>query len=305
MKCKTAPDLAIRQSLMRSSHLILTYNTSIQVYTTADSLLVRRITLPLSPETGHGPKGQHIVASVLSKEAPNQLWVGTSDGRVFCIDWTTGSGADAPYQLTTILDMTVDSIQFGKSTEDVLLVLEKTGISGGRVRAYSRNALKSGTGKLLYNCSEFPHQIRSANNASVVVVAGKDTIHVGARTGKGASVKSPADLEYGFFSFNVDDTVTTVDVRCLARPTKKQTSGSLPVDLAVGCARGKIFLYYDVVARSPVAGPATPRKGTAIQPVKKHWHRRAVHSVKWSHDGKNVCFEGENGQSLTLFKATI
>jgi NET1-associated nuclear protein 1 (U3 small nucleolar RNA-associated protein 17) len=280
--------MAIHQTLTMSSHLILTYNTSIQVYTTADSLLVRRITLPFSHETGHGPKGQHIVSSVLSKDSPNQLWVATSDGRVFCIDWTTGSGADAPYQLTTILDMTVDSIQNGKITEDVLLVLEKTGISGGRVRAYNRTTLKSGTGTLLYNCSEFPHQIRSANNASVIVVAGKDSIHVGSRTGKAANAKSPADLEYGFFSFTVDDIVTTVDVRCLARPTKKQAQS---VDLAVGSARGKIFLYNDVVARSPVAGQSTPRKGAAIQPVKKHWHRRAVHSVKWSHDGKDPCLK--------------
>ena len=273
--------LVLGRPLTYDSHLILTYNTSIQVYTTVDSLLVRRITLPTSNETGHSPKGQHIVSTVLSKQSPNELWVATSDGRVFCIDWTTGSGADAPYQLTTILDMTVDSIQVGKTTEDVLLVLEKTGISGGRVRAYNRDTLKSGTGTLLYNCSEFPHLIRSANNASVIVVAGKDSIHVGSRTGKAA------DLEYGFFSFTVDDIVTAVDVRCLARPTKKQASGQQPVDLAVGCARGKIFLYYDVVARSPVAGPATPRKGTAIHPVKKHWHRRAVHSVKWSHDGED------------------
>ncbi|KAB5578373.1 quinon protein alcohol dehydrogenase-like superfamily [Coniochaeta sp. 2T2.1] len=280
-------------------HLILTYNTSIQVYTTADSLLVRRITIPLSTETGHGSKGQHIVSSVLSKDSPNNLWVATSDGRVFCIDWTTGSGADAPYQLTTILDMTVDSVQVGKTTEDVLLVLEKTGISGGRVRAYNRESLKTGAGILLYNCSEFPHLIRSANNASVVIVAGKDSIHVGSRTSK--AVKSPADLEYGFFAFTVEHTITTVDVRCLVRPTKKQASSIQPVDLAVGCAHGKIFLYYDVVARSPVAGPATPRKGTALQPVKKHWHRRAVHSVKWSHDG-NYLISGGAEEVLVLWQ---
>jgi NET1-associated nuclear protein 1 (U3 small nucleolar RNA-associated protein 17) len=274
--------------LIRDSHLILTYNTSIQVYTTADSLLVRRITLPTSDETAHGQKGQHIVSSMLSKQSPNELWVATSDGRVFCIDWTTGAGADAPYQLTTILDMTVDSIQVGKTTEDVLLVLEKTGISAGRVRAYDRNTLKSGSGALLYNCSEFPHLVRSANNASVIVVAGKDSIHVGSRTDKVASGKSAADLKYGFFAFTADDIITTIDVRCPVRPTRNQASGQQPVDLAVGSARGKIFLYNDVVARSPVAGPATPRKGTAIQPVKRHWHRRAVHSVKWSHDGKTL-----------------
>ena len=249
---------------------------------------MRRITLPLSVETGHGSKGQHIVSAVLSRDSPNELWVATSDGRIFCIDWTDGSGADKPYQLTTILDMTVDSIQVGKATEDVLLVLEKTGISGGRVRAYNREALRSGNGALLYNCTEFPHLIRSANNASVIIVAGKDRIHVGSLSSKAAKGRSFADLAYGFFSFTVDDMITTLDVRCLARTTKKQSSTPQAVDLAVGCARGKIFLYYDVVARSPVAGPATPRKGTSLQPVKRHWHRRAVHSVKWSRDGKDL-----------------
>lgn len=288
MKCKDALALVNYRSLTRDSHLILTYNTSIQVYTTADSLLVRRITLPLSAEMGHGLKGQHIVSAVLSKDSPNQLWVATSDGRIFCIDWTNGSGAETPYQLTTVLDMTVESIQVGKGNEDVLLVLEKTGISGGRVRAYNRKALQDGSGALLYSCSEFPHLIRSANNASVIIVAGKDSIHVGSLTSKASNIKSPADLEYGFFSFTVDDLITTLDVRSLSRTTKKHSSASQPVDLAVGCARGKILLYYDVVARSPVAGPAMPRKGTSLQPVKRHWHRRAVHSVKWSHDGKHI-----------------
>lgn len=268
---------------------------------------MRRIPLPLSTsstESEQGAKGQYIISSVLSKESPNQLWVGTSDGRIFCIDWTNGSGVDSPYQLSAgrIFDMTVDTIQVGKATEDVLLVLEKSSHSVGQVVAYNRDSLSAGQGKSLYTCSDYPRLIRSANSASVIVVTAKDSIHVGSQTSKSKAVGSPADLAYRFFSFGIGDLVTSIDVRCSAQ-AKKQQSGSLLVDLAVGCARGAIFLYQDVLARSPFA-TSTPRKGASIQPRKQHWHRRAVHSVKWSHDGKSHSASRKMPQLLTRKKAT-
>jgi NET1-associated nuclear protein 1 (U3 small nucleolar RNA-associated protein 17) len=244
-----------------------------------------------STETGHGSSGQHIVSSALSKDSPNLLWVASSDGRIFCIDWTTGSGVDTPYRVTAILDMTVASVQVGKTTEDVLLVLEKTGVSGGRIRAYNRQALDSGTtgtttGTLLYNCSDWPQLLRSASDASVIVVGGGNSIHVGSLSTGSTDIKTLADLKYRFFAFNVEEAVTTVDMRCQVRPAKKNSNGPRPADLAIGCVNGRIFVFRDVVARSPAATISTPRKGGSLQPVKYHWHRRAVHSLKWSHDGK-------------------
>lgn len=178
--------------------------------------------------------------------------------------------------------MTVDSVQIGKTTEDVLLILQKTSHSVGQLTAYNRDALTTGVGKPLHTCSDYPRLVRSANDASVIVIAAKDTVHVGSLKPKGKDSKTLADREYQFFSFAIGDLITSIDIRCLSQSKKHQS----PVDLAVGCARGAIFLYHDVVARSPVTASATPRKGGSLQPRKHHWHRRAVHSVKWSHDGK-------------------
>lgn len=180
--------------------------------------------------------------------------------------------------------MTVDSVVIGKTTEDVLLILQKMTHSVGQLTAYNRDALTTGVGRVLHTASDYPRLVRSANDASVIVVAAKDTVHVGYLKSKGKDNKTIAEREYQFFSFGVGDIITSIDIRCLA-PNKKAQS---QVDLAVGCARGPIFLYHDVVARSPLAASGTPRKGGSLQPRKHHWHRRAVHSVKWSHDGKRL-----------------
>jgi NET1-associated nuclear protein 1 (U3 small nucleolar RNA-associated protein 17) len=197
--------------------------------------------------------------------------------------------------------MTVDSIQIGKTTEDVLLILQKTSHSVGQLAAYNRDALTTGVGKVIHTCSDYPRLVRSTNDASVVVVAAKDTVHVGYLKSKAKANHTIADREYQFFSFGVGDLITSIDI-CCQSPGKKQQS---QVDLAVGCARGPILLYHDVVSRSPLATSSTPRKGGSVQPRKHHWHRRAVHSVKWSHDGKCPILRNQRKQCANMVKATI
>ena len=266
--------------------MLVIYNTSIQVYSTVDSLLVRRIPLPLSAtESDEASRSTHIVTANLSRISPNLVWVASSNGFLWCIDWTTGAGLDAPFalQVKRVLDMAVGKIRVGEAAEDVIYVLEKTSHSGGRVIVHNRGSLESQGGIVLHTCDDSPHLLRSARDSSVVLVATNYSIHAGVQKRKGKDIKRLDDLQYQFFSFNVEDQVTTIDVRLAGGPGRPGARSA--VDLVVGCARGAILILNDLLGRFPGADEAASRKGLT-QPRKLHWHPRAVHSVKWSRDGK-------------------
>jgi NET1-associated nuclear protein 1 (U3 small nucleolar RNA-associated protein 17) len=267
--------------------LIIPYNTSIQVYSTEDSLLVRRIALPLTRTDDENELvSAHIVAAVLSKCDTDYVWVACSDGRIWHINWTSGSGADTPFKIEAkkVLDVTVDAVELGGKSEDVLLVLQRLTKGSAQVVAYNTKALSARTGKLVHTYDESPQLLRSVAGGRCVVAAAKGTLHVGLlKTKKPASLD---DLTYRFHCFDVPDFVSCLDTRHTLRTTKKGGFELQSVDLAVGCARGAIYVYHDLLSKLPGEG-AGSSKAAMIQPKKYHWHRRAVHSVKWSLDGKH------------------
>ncbi|KAK4039839.1 WD40-repeat-containing domain protein [Parachaetomium inaequale] len=282
-------------------HLIIPYNTSIQVYSTEDSLLVRRIALPLTRTDGENEfVSAHIVAAVLSKCDTDYVWVACSDGRIWHINWTSGSGADTPFRIEAkkVLDVTVDAVELGGKSEDVLLVLQRLTKGSAQVVAYNTKALSARTGKLVHTYDESPQLLRSVAGGRCVVAAAKGTLHIGL-----LKAKKPAsldDLAYRFHCFDVPDVVSCLDIRHTLRTTKKGGFELQSVDLAVGCARGAIYVYHDLLSKLPGEGSGSSKAGM-IQPKKYHWHRRAVHSVKWSLDG-NYLISGGYETVLVLWQ---
>jgi NET1-associated nuclear protein 1 (U3 small nucleolar RNA-associated protein 17) len=277
--------------------LIITYNTSIQVYSTEDSLLVRRIALPLAAtDDATGFVSTHIVASVLSKCDTDYIWVACSDGRIWYINWTSGTGADTPYRVEAkkVLDVTVDAVEIAGKPEDVLVVLKKLTRSSAQIVAYNTEALTARTGKLLHTYDESPQLLRSVAGGRLIVAAAKETLHIGLL--KARKPASLDDLAYRFHCFDVPDIVSCLDIRHTLRTTKKGGFELQTADLAVGCARGAIYVYHDLLSKLPGDGSASSKAGM-IQPKKYHWHRRAVHSVKWSEDGKHPPFRHLQGPS--------
>ena len=171
----------------------------------------------------------HIVASVLSKVSSEYIWVACSDGRIWHINWVSGAGADTPFVVNTkkILDVTVESIDIGGSTDDVLLVLQKLSKSTAQIVAYNTKALSSSTGKLLHTYDESPQLLRSVVGARVVVAASKESVHIGLLKAKKA-FSSLDDLEYRFHSFGVSDVISCLDIRpttTLAPTTDRRSCG--------------------------------------------------------------------------------
>ena len=277
-------------------YLILTYNTSIQVYSAVDSLLVRRI--PISTIDATETKAAvptSIVATRLSKENRNYIWVACSDGRIFYVDWTSSKVPTSFRTRTgTARALALKTLKIGGKEKEIVFVAESDKPNRIEVVAYDGTAQPTPESKSILVMKKQGNglQILESNDDSQVLLgAFNDRLFLGSPAKQ--EIESLEGLHYDFYTFDTPDLVTSLDLRVYSRPNpgskKAKMSPSPVVDILVGGARGSIYLYHDALARSLALGKSGSEKDM-IQAQKFHWHRKAVHAVKWSRDGTHfIC----------------
>ncbi|KAF3764550.1 hypothetical protein M406DRAFT_42104 [Cryphonectria parasitica EP155] len=277
--------------------LLITYDTSLQIYSVADSLLVRRIALPVVGANSGAP---YLVASALSETSPNLVWLAASDGRIWRIDWTNGTGVEDCFRTKAgvIHDMTVGSVSLNKTPSDVLFVSESLK-SSFKIVAYDPSDLASPKSHVLQSDIGRVNIVRAAIGGLVLVAVAGSTMLVG--TLKQKTNHSVENLHYDFYSVNTVDDVCCLSIRHVPKKSgsKKKAghdSNDLVVDVAVGCVRGALFVYSDLLTQLQ----NKLKKGLDV-PRKQHWHRKAVHSVAWSKDG-NYLISGGSESVLVLWQ---
>ncbi|KAH8734906.1 WD40-repeat-containing domain protein [Ilyonectria robusta] len=288
-------------------YLILAYNTSIQIYSAVDSLLVRRIPITVVESSAQKASASAtIVATRLSKQNPHFIWVACSDGRVFHVDWTSSKTPESfKTQSGTAKALVVLTTKISKKTEEVLLIAESDKSNRIEVVAYEGKVQSTAEPKVVMAMKKPGNGLQLlelSEDGQVLVGAINDRLFMGV-----PSQEQPdalAALEYEFYSFDIPDLITALDVRVYTRPatsSKKARSEPAPVvDVIVGGARGSIYLYHDVLARSIALGkPGSDKE--MIQAQKYHWHRKAVHALKWSRDG-HYMISGGSENSLVLWQ---
>ncbi|RKL38198.1 hypothetical protein BFJ70_g6493 [Fusarium oxysporum] len=285
--------------------LIIAYNTSIQVYSAADSLLVRRIPITAaetSDDKAAAPA--HIVAMRQAKQNSNIVWVATSDGRVCEVDWTTSKTPEFfQTKSKTATAMALVTKKVSGKVQEIIFVAESDKPGRIEVVAYPASTTKSehkvlfvmkkpGNGLQLLETSEDGHLVGAIN----------DRLFFGVPSQR--QFDNLASLDYEIYTFDIPDLASALDLRVYPRPVtsgKKSRQEAAPVlDIIVGGARGSIYLYHDALARSQ----ALAKSGSDKEPIQAqnfHWHRRAVHALKWSRDG-NYVISGGSENSLVLWQ---
>ncbi|TDZ20654.1 U3 small nucleolar RNA-associated protein 17 [Colletotrichum orbiculare MAFF 240422] len=283
----------------KEKYLIVTYNTSLQIYSVAESLLVRRISLPVVQNSyAHNATLPTIVSTCLSPTKPDFVWVAISDGRVWRINWKKGSSVQDEFvtQSRTALDMTVGAFDGQKKTE-VIYVAEANNESG-EIVAYLGPNYKDPTSQVLFKTKQQTenvgiHLLRTSANGKVVIGATREGLIVGTVNPDISQTEVSLDCE--FFNFDSTDIICSLDVRVI----NKKDSAPV-VDLIAGGARGAIYLYNDILRKlQSLNGPKAKRD--SLQGRKYHWHRRAVHSLKWSKDG-HYMISGGSENVLVLWQ---
>ncbi|KAI3395097.1 hypothetical protein diail_1777 [Diaporthe ilicicola] len=277
--------------------LLIAYHTSLQVYSVADSLLVRRIALPVIGANNGAP---YLVAAALSQVTPELVWLASSDGRIWRINWRTGSGTDECLRTGAgvIHDMTLGAVTINKKPSDVLYVSESLK-STYSVVAYIPSDLAKPTSQVLQDQLGRASILRTTNGGSILAAATGDTLIVGSLRQK--SIGSVENLAYDFYSINTGDDVCCLSLRLAPKKAaSKKKAAHEPsdpaLDIAVGGARGAIYVYSDLLSQLRLKS----RKGLEL-PKKQHWHQRAVHSISWSPDG-NYLISGGSESVLVLWQ---
>ncbi|KAF9875903.1 hypothetical protein CkaCkLH20_06835 [Colletotrichum karsti] len=267
----------------KEKYLIVTYNTSLQIYSVAESLLIRRISLPVVQNTyADRASSPTIVATCLSQTNTDFVWVACSDGRIWRVNWKRGTKVSEEFHTRseTALDMTVATIEGQKSNTEVVYVSETSKQNKGEIVAYSGPDFTQPASEVLFTTKQLNreiHLLRASTDGKIIVGATKEGLIVG--TVKSEASNTNLGLESEFFTFDSTDIICSLDIRV----TNKKDSAAV-VDLVAGGARGAIYYYNDVLNK--LQNLNVPKsKRDSIQARKYHWHRRAVHSVKWSKDG--------------------
>ncbi|KAG6009749.1 hypothetical protein E4U21_001498 [Claviceps maximensis] len=285
-------------------YLILTYNTSLQIYSTIDSLLVRRIPITtLDTSSSQVSTPARLVATRLSKNDPQLVWVVCSDGNVYCVNWTRSETPQPAFQTSsgTAKALIVAPASYA-TTKEILLIAESDKLNRMDVTAYNPVKNSEAQSKSLLTLKKQGHGLQileSSDDGQVIVGAFQDQIFFGTASG---SADNHEDLRYEFFSFDSPDLITCIDLRQRQRSSggrKAQSSSDSAVDVIVGGARGNIFIYRNVVSAVTSGKHHSVKDGLDVQ--KHHWHRKAVHAVKWSRDG-NYFISGGSENVLVVWQ---
>lgn len=183
-----------------------------------------------------------------------------------------------------IHDMTIGAVSLSKQSYDVLFVAESLK-NAYKLVAYDSRNLASPKRHILHGQPGKVNIVRATSGGFVIVAAAVDTLVVGILKQKG--LHKVEDLAYDFYSLKTSDIICSLSVRLASKkngPKKKTTHDiqDLAVDVAVGCARGAICVYSDLVAQ------LRGKNRNGLDNTKKqHWHQRAVHCVAWSDDGRH------------------
>ncbi|KAI1423250.1 WD40-repeat-containing domain protein [Xylaria sp. FL1777] len=282
-------------------YLILAYNTSLQVYLASESLLLRKIELSLPRIDG---RRDQIAAVCPSATSPNLLWVASYGGSIWLIDWESGTGSEAHINLDCdrLHDMFIDSAEFGSDFRDVLYVSAKKEETW-HITAYDVRNFELLGSKIIFSYTSAIENLRVAHHGYTFAAYADRTVIVGYRRHETASALE--DLAYEVTTFDMGDEITCLDMQVtsrvhLNRKSQRETNDAPVIDLAIGCARGAVFAYNDLLPNIRLLDNSKTRHH-ALQPHKYHWHRKAVHAVKWSRD-RNYILSGGSESTLVLWQ---
>lgn len=262
------------------------------MYSAADSLLVRRIPVTVAEPAGNKAAAPaHIVAMRQAKQNSNIVWVATSDGRICEVDWTASKTPEFfQTQSKTAAAMALVTKKVSGRVQEIIFVAESDKPGRIEVVAYPASTTESGH-KVLFVMKKPGNglQLLETSEDGHLVGAINDRLFFGLPSQR--QFDNLAALDYEIYTFDIPDLVSALDLRVYPRPVtsgKKSRQEAAPVlDIIVGGARGSIYLYHDALARSQALAKSGSDK-ELIQAQNFHWHRRAVHALKWSRDGTKL-----------------
>jgi NET1-associated nuclear protein 1 (U3 small nucleolar RNA-associated protein 17) len=275
--------------------IILADRSTIHVHSTETSLLTRSIKLKI--DIASRPNA-HIVTYCLSPTNTSVIWVACSDGTIYSIDWTTGTGADQSWTIssTGCIHMTVASMESAGRRRDVVFTTEIRKDGGWRITAnelaHPKDQFKTAA-RTIYTSNQRINFLKTGKEGSVIVAASEKRVLLGNL--RSIEYDTIDNIRYEFRVFESTDFISSLDLKASLRPDAERLGKSvlkrLPVvDVVVGDVRGSVFVHDDLLGNLARSQDDRLPPGISLIPRKLHWHRKEVCTVKWSRDGMLPCY---------------
>ena len=264
-------------------YLLLAYHTSIAVYSTSTSLLIRQLRVK---------KDEHISGFAFAPQDQNHLYISTMSGLIEKWDWVEGSRL-GQWKLSSSIHslFTCTSSPKNPGKDLVYTIDRKEGepwlLSAHRLVGVADAANADVVTLLKYEEAMSSFQVLEGGR--IIVAASGSHIILGYC--EAPDMPTLQDLSYVWRVIECPEWVASIDARHRSRSEKvadKKIANCGVVDIAIGGHQGSIYIYEDLLARL-ICKERFPSKATAgdITSRRLHWHRNSVLTVKWSLDGEH------------------
>lgn len=261
------------------------------MYSATDSLLLRRIQVNLpQPDSSNDAPAVTIVATRLSKQNPDHIWIALSDGHIYLVDWKKDTTTNNGFQTASksAKSLVLVPTTFPGAIQEAIVVGEFTKPSLVEIVAYQWDSNSEPTSKTLMSLTKAwgpVHLLEASADGQVLAGSLNERLYFAKMSSQ--EVQSIEQLEYECFSLDSPDTITAVDLRVFTKRKsgkRGQSEAGVIVDIILGGARGGIYMYHDSISRF-TGGSKSSSGQDEVEVRKYHWHRKAVHALKWSRDG--------------------
>ncbi|KAI9806535.1 MAG: hypothetical protein M1833_003722 [Piccolia ochrophora] len=292
-----APPVFAHEEADDESVLILANASALQVFSTATSYLKRSIVIS-SPDS----RTYSVVGFALSEVDPTKIYVITSGGFLYRIDWQNGKRLGQWRIATNLRGIEIAKQNGQDGAMDVIFTKEIVGMA----RTISTHLLSDSSeipkvdSKIIYTCAEPIARFQVLQEGRVVILASKRHLTVGvSKTNPGTT---SARSDYSWKDIVTNDPIVSLDAR--ASSPENTPAPSLGqshereqfcprVDVIIGDARGSIFIYYNLldflIEENRHRSTFQTRQ---LTPQRLHWHREQVLSLRWSRDGNYIISGG-------------
>ncbi|KAL8778294.1 MAG: hypothetical protein Q9213_007481 [Squamulea squamosa] len=284
---------------MNEEYLLVAFKTTINVYSTATSLLIRTL-WPSHHE--------RVSAFALSPTDPNLVYTATQSGQVHL--WNFLTGRQIHYWVTHchIYDLQISKAAYSGDPSDLIYTIDRMMSGPWRIRAHQlkvdgepkpfEEAVNTKTVVVCLRQSQEPiTAFRVVEQGRIIIATSGKVLTLGNTDHPDQS--SLADTYYTWRDIECPEWISCIDVRTVSldRGSKLQRSGKesrVPrIDIVAGGLKGALHVYDDLL-RQLIRTEKLSKKDPFVDlsSRKQHWHRNAVLSVKWSHDGNYIISGG-------------
>lgn len=264
--------------------LLVAYGTSIAVYSTSTSLLVRQLRIN---------KADSITAFAFSSTTQSHLYLSTISGIIEKWDWIEGLRLNHWRISSSIYSLVTGKQNLGNLDSDLVYTIDKKGqepwlLSVHRL-AGGEDGAKTDVKTLLTNKQALSSVKVLENGRVIVATSGSQMIFGSSEEPTPSSLK---DISYRWRIMECPEYIVSTDVRLrpseeIQKWAKGGRSMATAIDIVVGGLKGSIHVYKDLL-RKILRRDHRAGKGSTVDLTSRrlHWHRNAIQAVKWSADGE-------------------